>query len=311
MPPNGTHSSSQRIDSTPIPELSVVIASVNGWDLLRPTLRSIDALPERARIEVVVVEAVGGATRENARNHEPPVVLIESRRLPIPRLRYQGVIGSRGALVAILEDHAEVSADWARSVLEAHRSSWGAVGGAVENGGVGLVDWAVFFCEYAPYMNPVAQGETDDLPGNNIAYKRPHLLGHAHLLDDGKWESWINDRLRRDGVPIASDRRMVVRHIKPFRLGYFLRQRFHFARSYAGMRRADQSYTKRWVYGIGSLALPLILLVRVTRTVLGKRRQLGRFAICLPLVTLFFVVGAFGEMIGYLLGPGASLDKVE
>ena len=53
------------------------------------------------------------------------------------------------------------------------------MGGAVENGKDGLVNWAVYFCEYTPYMNPVAEGETHDLPGNNIAYKRPHLLRHA------------------------------------------------------------------------------------------------------------------------------------
>jgi hypothetical protein len=173
------------------------------------------------------------------------------------------------------------------------------------------VNWAVFFCEYAPYMRPVPEGETSDLPGNNIAYKRPHLLRHARVLDDGKWESWLNDRLRRDGIPIASTNAMVVRHIKPFRLGYFLRQRFHFARSYAGMRRTDQSWPRRLVYGFGSLVLPALLSARVTKTVLAKKRHLGRFAAAWPLVAVFLTVGAVGEMVGYVFGPGASLDKVE
>ena len=104
---------------------------------------------------------------------------------------------------------------------------------------------------------------------------------------------------------------MVVHHIKPFRLGYFLVQRFHFARSYAGMRRGDQSPARRLVYGLGSLALPALLTARVARTVLRKRRHLGRFVLASPLVALFLTVGACGEMIGYLFGPGASLEKVE
>jgi hypothetical protein len=297
--------------ATATPALSVVIASVNGWHVLGPTLRSLDALPERDRMEIVVVETVGGTTRAQLRVHRPGVRVLESERMPIPRLRYQGVLRSRGPIVAILEDHARVAPDWATTLLKQHENPWGAVGGPVENGQDGFVNWAVFFCEYAPYMAPLAEGETGDLPGNNIAYKRPHLMRHAQVLDQGKWESWINDRLRADGVAIAASNAMVVHHIKPFRLGYFLTQRFHFARSYAGMRRVDQSWAKRLVYGVGSLVLPPLLLARVTRTVLQKRRHLGKFAATLPLVALFLTVGACGEMVGYLLGPGLSLDKVE
>src|SRR5262249_130732 len=148
-----------------------------------------------------------------------------------------------------------------------------------------------YFCEYAPYMRPVVEGETADLPGNNIAYKRPHLLRHARLLDQGKWESWVNDRLRADGIPIASTNAMVVHHIKRFRLVYFPAQRFHFGRSYAGRRRAEQSWPRRLAFGAGSIALPLVLFARVARTVLRKRCHLGRFAAVSPLVAIFLTVG--------------------
>jgi hypothetical protein len=287
------------------------VASVNGWDVLGPTLDALDAQPERDRIEVIVVEAVGESVRGRLRGHQPPVVLVASERLPIPHLRYLGVCRARGKVVAILEDHGRVAPDWAAVVLQAHQGPWAAVGGAVENGQGGLLNWAVFFCEYTPYMRPVAEGETADLPGNNIAYKRPHLLRHAHVLQQGQWESWINDRLRADGVPIASTNAMVVHHIKSFRLGDFLVQRFHFARSYAGMRRVSQAPLRRLIYGVGSLALPGLLFARVTWTVLRKRRHLARFALVWPLVALFLTVGAVGEMVGYLFGPGASLEKVE
>jgi glycosyltransferase involved in cell wall biosynthesis len=298
---------------SPPPVLSVVIASVNGWDVLGPTLDALDAQPERDRMEVVVVDAVGGETREHLRLRAPKVELIETNDRPgIPVLRYRGVQKSRGELVAILEDHGRVGKKWARALIDAHRDSpYGAIGGAVENGSNGLVNWAAFFCEYTPYMAPVVEGENPDLPGNNIAYKRPHLMRHAGELERGRWESWINDKLRADGVRIATTNEAVVYHIKPFHLGHFLVQRFHFARSYAGMRRVDQSWPKRIIYGIGSLALPAILILRVTRTALAKRRHLGRFVASLPLIALFLTVGAYGEMIGYLCGPGSSLGRVE
>jgi hypothetical protein len=298
-------------DRQAAPELTVVIASVNGWHVLKPTLDALADLPERDRLEVVVVETLGGETRERLRALHPSVVVIESERLPIPRLRYRGVLRARGNLVAILEDHARVDRGWASALFDAHRGPWGAVGGPVENGKGGAVNWAVYFCEYAPYMSPVAEGPADDLPGNNIAYKRPHLLRHARVLDEGKWESWLNDRLRADGVPTASRNAMVVAHIKPFRLGYFLNQRFHFARSFAGMRRSEQSPAVRIGYGLGSAALPIVLLGRITRTALRKRRHLGWFLASWPLLLLFLTVGAVGEMVGYLCGPGRSLECVE
>jgi len=305
------HTSTKDWESVGVPDLSVVIASVNGWEVLEPTLRALDAQPERRYMQVIVVEATGDEVRQRLRSHMPAVEIVEAERQPIPKLRHLGVSQTRGRLVAILEDHGQVAEHWAASILKAHEGPWAAVGGAVENGKQGLINWAVYFCEYTPYMKPVPEGEAFDLPGNNIAYKRPHLMRHAHVLADGKWESWINDRLRADGVPIASTNSVVVHHIKTFQLGYFLVQRFHFARSYAGMRRGDQSLLKRLIYGFGSLALPALLMARVTRTVLGKRRHWGRFLLVSPLVALFLSVGAFGEMIGYLVGPGSSLEKVE
>jgi hypothetical protein len=302
----------QDAPTTSTPRLSVVVASVNGWEMLEPTLRALDAQPERSRMEVIVVEAVGGETRRALLEHRPRVEVIPvDEKRTIPALRHMGVARAKGDLVAILEDHGEVAPDWASALLEAHEGPWGAVGGVVENGRTGLVNWAAFFCEYTNYMGPVFEGESTDLPGNNIAYKRPHLLRHAHELEQGRWESWVNDKIRADGVPIASTNKAVVRHIKPFRLGHFLVQRFHFARSYAGMRRVDQSTPKRLIYGFGSLALPALLTLRVARQALAKKRHLGHFAASMPLIALFYTVGAAGEMIGYLIGPGDSLSRVE
>jgi hypothetical protein len=293
------------------PVLSVVIASVNGWDVLGPTLESLEALDERPRMQIVVVDAVGGTTLERLRAHPGVEAIAVSERLSVPRLRHLGIQQARGEIVAILEDHGAVAPSWAAEILRMHQEQWGAVAGPVENGATGLVNWAAYFCEYARYMAPIGQGAAEDLPGNNIAYKRPYLMRHAHLLEQGRWESWINDRLRADGLPLAVTDRAMVRHIKGFTLGEFLLQRFHFARSFAGMRRVEQSPARRLIYGLGSAALPALLLVRVTRTVLKKRRHLGWFALSLPLLALFFSVGAVGEMIGYLFGAGTSLEQVE
>ena len=59
---------STSLPETDIPDLSVVVASVNGWDVLGPTLEALDAQPGRDRIEVIVVDALGGEARERLRS---------------------------------------------------------------------------------------------------------------------------------------------------------------------------------------------------------------------------------------------------
>lgn len=300
------------------PALSAVIASVNGWGLLNQTLDALDRLPERSRMEVIVVSADPDPNRESVRQglamRSMPVRVVQAeRRESIPRLRSLGASAARGDLIAILEDHVCVEAGWAESMIESHRRnpSAAAVAGPVENGQNAWLNWAVYFCEYSAYMSPVPEGFADDLPGNNISYKRSALLRHLRVLDEGKWESWINRELQDEGYRLVSTNRAAVRHIKPFRLGYFLKQRLLFSRSYAGMRRADQTWSKRLIYAAGSAILPALLTLRTALAVFAKRRHRARFLACLPAVALFMTVGAVGEMMGYLLGAGDSLERVE
>lgn len=294
------------------PALSIVIASVNGLDLLEKTLKAIDNLAERPQIEVVVVDRVGQSVRSRLKDRSPKITVVPvDQKLTIPRLRFLGVGASKAPIVAFLEDHVAVEPGWAAAILEAHRNDCGAVGGAVADGRTDLVSTAAFLCEYHRYMPPVVEGPCDDLPGNNIAYKREVIEKYAYLLDNGKWESWINQELKAEGALTRSTGRAVVRHIKPFGFMHFLTQRFHFARSFAGMRRDDQSWTRRIVYGLGSIALPLLFLLRIFRAVIVKRVAPGRFLKALPLIVVFVSAGAIGEMIGYIVGSGTSLERVE
>lgn len=294
------------------PKLSVVVASVNGWDVLGPTLDALDRQPDRGAMEVVVVEPADAPAGPALRGRTPAVRVVEvDRREAIPRLRAHGVKAATAPIVAILEDHGAVGPGWSTAVLNAHRGDAAAVGGPVANGRGGLVNWAAFFCEYSAYMPSVPEGDWHDLPGNNIAYKRPHLMRHVGVLEGGQWESWINDRLRAEGERLVSTNTARVDHIKTFRFWTYLRQRYLFSRSYAGMRRPDQSWPKRLIYGFGSAALPLMITARIAKNALRKRYHLGRFFQALPLIVLFQVSGAAGEMIGYLIGPGDSLDHVD
>ena len=295
------------------PRLSLVIAAVNGPELLARTLTAIDQLPERSQIEVVIVgtEAVNPRTVLEGRPESCRMVLGGSLADGIPRLRHAGVTSARGDLIAILEDHVDVDIEWAKTIFEVMEDpKISAVGGRVDAGQDGWVNWGIFMADYARYISPVAEGDHSDLPGNNIAYRREALLPHAGALAEGKWESWVNDRLIENGHRLRSTNRMVVRHCKRFKLIEFLKLRWHFGRSYAGMRISDLGPLKRAIYGAGSTILPLMLTIRATRLLLSRDIPRNTLARCWPLIAVVMTVGAAGECAGYLFGPGRSLEHV-
>ena len=91
----------------------------------------------------------------------------------------------------------------------------------------------------------------------------------------------------------------------------FLSERFHYSRSFAGMRVADDSAPHTAPVG--------------ARCRSGSRRSSspaspaawcagagtsGWYVHAFPLVVLFSVTWSLGELVGYLSGPGDSLLKV-
>ena len=121
--------------SEPPPQLSVVIASVNGASYLDLCLDALSRQRGDVRGEIVVADCCGPSTRELVTRKYPHVRLLSfERRLPIPELRAIGMAHSHGELVAVTEDHCIPREDWFERIVAAHRAPYPAVGGAVENG---------------------------------------------------------------------------------------------------------------------------------------------------------------------------------
>ncbi len=295
--------------------ISVVIASVNGRACLDDCLRALENQTLKDQAEVIVADCCDDGVTALIRSQYPRVKLLSFReRKTIPELRAIGMKQARGTIVALTEDHCVAEPHWYERILRAHQTHYGAIGGAVENDPsiIRAVDWAVFFCEYSQYMNPIPAGEIADIPGNNLSYRREFLAHIGDMLDEGCfWETALNGRLRERGVKLYSDPSIVVYHKKVFGLGYFIRQRYHYARSYAGMRVARSSWPKRILCALSCPLLPVLLMARISRRVVSKRRHRDQWARALPLVALFTLVWAWGEFVGYLSGPGESLLRVE
>lgn len=290
-------------------KLSVVVASVNGLPYLADCLEALERHAPEA--EVVVADWTDERTRQHVRERFPDVTLLSFEQpMTVPELRAAGIFASSAPHVAVIEDHCNVVAGWSERLVAAHEQGHAAVGGSIRNYPHRRVrDWAAFFCEYSSYLEPARGGSVEDLPGMNVSYDRRALETIDDLLREGRWESWLHARLLERGVGLWCDPDAVLDHAKDFGVREFLSQRYHYSRSYAGMRNPDLG-RKRVLYALGSPLIPALMYRRIAANVLGRRRHRRELALATPLILLYSGVWAVGEAIGYVFGGGRSLLRV-
>ena len=298
------------------PALSVVVVIVSdttGPAHARHLAECLDALARQSdcpEIEVVVphlarVEGLAGvkARFPAVRFLEVPEVTARpGGREHHDVLRARGLAAARGELVGLLEDHARPDPRWCASVVAAHRAPHAAIGGAIENGVDSALNWAVYFCDFGKYQNPVPSGETPVASDANVTYKRAALESVRPAWQEAFREVVVNGALKAAGHTIALDPRVVVyqqRH--GLAVGDAVRERFAWGRSYAATRRALLPASKRFAFAALSPALPAVLLARMARTA-WDRGSFGSFGRALPMTALLVATWSVGEGVGYVFG---------
>ncbi len=291
------------------PELSVVVASVNGMPYLGRCLDALAAHCDGA--EVVVADWTDEETRAAVRERWPEVKLLShDEPRTVPELRAEGVFAATAPVVALIEDHCLVTDRWAEHLLAGHRQGRSVVGGPVRNVVTGrLRDWAAFFCEYSAVMEPMPRGAVGHLAGMNVSYDRRALAAIDDLLREGRWENWLHARLLERGFELHCEPGAVIEHDKDFDLREFLSQRYHYSRSYAGMRNPTLGW-KRVPFAAATPLLVPLLYWRMARSVFSRRRARREFLLATPLILAYVAVWALGEAVGYALGGGRSLLRV-
>lgn len=295
------------------PVVSVVIASVNGLPAIAECLDALTRQEGGVSAEILVADRCGEAVRAVLRARFPQVTLIAmAADTSIPALRAAAMARARGRLVAILEDHCNADPRWLLTLARCAAEGHVVIGGSVENGAaLRAVDWAAFLCEYARFMPPLARGPAAEITGNNSAYDRRLLERLGGELQAEVWESFLHRRLRELGAPFHCEPELRVLHKKEFGFFYFISQRYHYSRSFAGMRLAGAPALKRLAYAAATPLLPPLLLARLVAVLARKRGYWGRFTRALPALLVFLPAWAWGEALGALGGPGDSLRRVE
>ena len=294
------------------PKFSVIVPSVNGLPTLAECLTALERQQCSFDFEIIVVDRTQNETVRYIRENFPRVKLIElSAPRGIPEMRFIAMNRAGGEFLAITEDHCLAPENWLAKFSEAHDAGYEVVGGAVENmSRERLLDRAVFLCEYSAFM-PAASGEVDFVTGNNTSYRRSTLEKLDETILENYWEYFLQAELKRAGVKFFSDSSIVAGHKKEFGFFYFLAQRFYYSRSFAAMRKQNSTFAEQILYIFYTPFLPFHQIWKIFQNVRGKNRNYSDFFLSLPLLLVFMISYALGELTGCLFGAGESLLKVE
>lgn len=223
-------------------------------------------------------------------------------------LRTIGIRAATGDIIALTEDHAHTAPTWCAEMVAAlgRHPKAAAVGGAVDCDSDSLLNWAVWFCDFGRYQNPLPEGRSEFVSDSNVAYRRAALESVQHVWRDDYHETAVHWAMVDAGFELCTTPRVVVWQARSeLALGHALRERYVWARSFAGTRARMAGSPKRWIWAVASPILPLLMTWRLFRTAFARGAHKGRFGASLPLIFVLQCFWAFGEFVGYVTAdPG-------
>ena len=295
---------------SPVPELSVILPTADDYSTIRRTVSALRAQTVQDRIELVIVGPTDdpGMIESEVAGFASVRVVNAGPLQTSNKYRAAGIRVAAAPIVALAEDHCFPDPDWAEALIDAHRGEWAVVGPVLRNANPrSMTGWANLLLEYYPWLDGAARAELNDLPGHNSAYKRDLLLAYGDRLEElFEVEAVIQRDLRERGHRMLLEPAARTSHLNFSRVSSALRLRFHAGRSFAGHRTMGWSAAKRLGYVLGSPLIPLVRLARIVGMVRSSPTYSGLFPKVMPMLTLSLLVDGFGELIGYVSGPGGA-----
>jgi len=294
------------------PQLSVILPLPDGTDSSAQTMDALRAQSVADELQIVLVAPrktiVNQRWFESTEFADVKVVPIESM-VSTAVARAAGIMAASAPLVVLAEDHSFPASDWAERFISAHQGPWAAVGPAMANANPRrALSWANLAIEYGCWLDPVTSQTMDHLPGHNSCYKRDLLLAYGENLPRMlEAESILHWDLRSNGHQLYLDATAKTFHQNYTRFRPSLYLRFLGGRLFAVARGRRWPILKRAVYGFSG---PLIVLRRGYR-ILRDLQRIGRLNQFMPemafWLTIMLAADAFGEICGYLFGPGREI----
>lgn len=295
-----------------LPAMSVIVVTPDDYETVRKTMRHLRTQKVKDRLEIVLVapsaDGIGLDEKELSGFYQFSVVAVGHMR-STARARAAGVRKASAPVVAFAEDHAFPAPGWAEALINAHGQDWAAVGPVMSNANpASLTSWANLLVEYGPWLEPLAGGEVEHLPGHNGSYKRELLLQYGDTLEEMlDAETILQWDLRTRGHRLYLEPKARTFHENFTAPLSSIILRFYGGRLFAASRARRWSVWRRMLFTFGSPLIPFVRFLRLVR----ELRQRGRPRHLLPRVApMLFAALLFdgaGEMVGYALGPGRAM----
>jgi glycosyl transferase family 2 len=298
-------------------QMSVVLVTPNHYDDIRKTMEHLRAQTVSDQLEIVIVAPSAANISFDIRDRTAfsQIRLVEVGEIKSTgRAMAAGVREASAPVVGYAEEHAYPAPEWAEALINAHHQSWAAIGAAIANANPGnMVNWASFFTDFGPWVEPVEAGEISHLPWHHAAYKRALLLEYGPKLETMlETESILHGDLQTRGYRLYLEPSAKTKHVSISRLSSYIGAVFHGARMFAASRAriAQWSIFRRLLYICG---MPIISFVRLQR-VLHHIFRTGQERELLPRILPALIVGqiadAFGQVIGYAFGAGNAAQRM-
>ncbi len=295
------------------PALSVILPT-DTYATVRNVVAAFRAQTIADQLEIVIVtgSSAGLGDPDGVSDGFHSVAVVEVERLyPLQLARAKAVRRARAPLVLIAESHAYPEPHHCEALIRAHQGRWAAVGPRLSNANPGTArSWAALFIDYGPWVDARERGEVANVSGHNSCYKRSSLLEFGEHLEAMMLSS-INRhadmRARGHVMCVEPDARTF--HLNVSRPGAWVEERVVAGRAFAAGRALTWAWPRRLLYALGS---PLIPAVRLRR-ILSDMKASGHsdlLARTLPVLVFALLVSALGEGLGYALGAGSALERV-
>ncbi len=306
---------------TDAPEFSVVVGLISGRkEALRRCLRALQMQTVSSRMEIIVPYDDPVAEVVSLQAEFPDVVFIRAEGLDTraaragasrehhDTLRTIGIRAAKRDPILLTEDHAWGANTWCEEMCEAlaRNPAVAAVGGAVECDSDRMLNWAVWFCDFGRYQSPLPEGWSEFVSDSNVAYRRSALDRVEPVWRNDYHETAVHGAMVAAGFELrAAPRAIVWQSRRDLTLSAALRERFVWARSFAGTRARLVGSPKRWVYAFLSPLLPMVMSWRLWKVTIQRGANSARFFNALPLIITLQMMWAAGEFVGYVTAdPG-------
>ena len=295
------------------PEASVVVASFSSAKALAKCLASLAVAAPAAEIIVATCLDEGEISDVKASYpsvlfiglHDDPdeqsLLMLETR---VFRLRSQGLKLAQGEIVAMIEDHCEVCADWLINMENAIKAGHHIVGGPVQcSVEPGLFEYALYLSEYAAMMPPFPIKPINYISAVNSAYTRRSLIACQHVWRDGFYDNEVHDALIALGATYQLVASSTVKTELPFSPRQAVIHLFSGAMRYGSQRVGQKWSIKRAVRMVATIFVPLVLMFRIFNIVrIRCPENLIKFMLSVPWLSVLLFAWGAGEFFGVLKG---------